>query len=163
MAGMTDASRERRFWYIYCTKFRGREVPLKNFATLPEIMNIYLYAVNDTPRVEKLAASIGPIAGAQVIRLGEDFTFDRCHNRGMRNDDIFVLVLDGVAELKRFLNNKELLADFRLVILLADNSQQMAVQAHALMPRFISHLDRDIDEIICVFERMIRFCGRSER
>jgi len=127
---------------------QGREVSLKNFAILLEIMNIYLYAVNDTPRVEKLAASIGPIAGAQVIRLEKDFTFDRCHNRGMRNGDIFVLELDGVAELKPFLNNKELLADFRLVILLANNSQQMAVRADALVPRFISHLDRDIVEII---------------
>ena len=81
----------------------------------------------------------------------------------MRNGDIFVLVLDGVAEFKRFLNDKELLADFRLVILLADNSQQMAGQVHALMPRFISHLDRDMDETICVFERLIRFCGRNER
>lgn len=136
---------------------------LKNFAAFPEIMNVYLYAVNDTPRVEKLTASIGSIAGAQVIRLGDDFAFDRCHNRGMRNGDVFVLVLDGVAELKRILKNKDLLADFRLVILLANIPQRMAVPAHALMPRFISHLDRDMDDIKRVLERLIRLCGRCGR
>ena len=119
-------------------------------------MKICLYSVNDFPVVQELSAMLARGCDqADLIRLAEDFAFNRISEQ-IRSGDIIILVLASRTEIEHFLEMKEILADFRLVILLADNSEEMATLAHGLMPRFLATVDQEIDAIIHVIERMVR-------
>ncbi|KAB2887548.1 MAG: hypothetical protein F9K32_19520 [Desulfobulbaceae bacterium] len=119
-------------------------------------MKIYLYSINDSPFVQELSAMLaGMVDQAGLVRLAEDFAFNRTSEQ-IRSGDIIVLVLAGRAEIEHFLEMKEMLADFRLVILLADSSEEMATLAHGLMPRFLATVDQETAAIIHVIERMVR-------
>ena len=119
-------------------------------------MKICLYSVNDFPFVQQLSAMLaGVVDQAGLVRLAEDFAFNRISEQ-IRSGDIIILVLASRTEIEHFLEMKEILADFRLVILLADNSEEMATLAHGLMPRFLATVDQEIDAIIHVIERLVR-------
>lgn len=119
-------------------------------------MKICLYSVNDFPFVQELSAMLTEGGDqADLVRLAEDFAFNRISEQ-IRSGDIIILILASRTEIEHFLEMKEILADFRLVILLADNSEEMATLAHGLMPRFLATVDQEIDAIIHVIERMVR-------
>lgn len=119
-------------------------------------MKICLYSVNDFPFVQQLSAMLaGVVDQVDLVRLAEDFAFNRISEQ-IRSGDIIILVLASRTEIEHFLEMKEILADFRLVILLADNSEEMATLAHGLMPRFLATVDQEIDAIMHVIERMVR-------
>lgn len=119
-------------------------------------MKIHLYSIDDSPFVQELSAMLAKVVDqADLVRLAEDFAFSRT-NEQVRSGDIIILVLAGRSEIEHFLEMKEILADFRLVILLADNSEEMATLAHGLMPRFLATVDQEIDATIHVIERMVR-------
>ena len=119
-------------------------------------MKIHLYSISDSPFVQELSAMLaGMVDQAGLVRLAEDFAFTRTSEQ-IRSGDIIVLILAGRAEIEHFLEMKEMLADFRLVILLTDNSEEMATLAHGLMPRFLATVDQEIAAIMHVIERMVR-------
>lgn len=119
-------------------------------------MKIHLYSISDSPFVQELSAMLAGMVGqADLVRLAEDFAFSRASEH-IRSGDIIILVLAGRAEIEHFLEMREMLADFRLVILLADNSEEMATLAHGLMPRFLATVDQEIAAIMHVIERMVR-------
>jgi len=71
------------------------------------------------------------------------------------NIKIAVFAIGGAAELDRLLTLRELLADMRLVLVLADKDPQTLSKAHALAPRFITFIDAGIEPLVSVVEKMI--------
>ena len=71
------------------------------------------------------------------------------------NIKIAVFAIAGSAELDRLLTLRELLADIRLVLVLADKDPQTLAKAHALAPRFITFTDAGIEPLVSVVEKMI--------
>ena len=71
------------------------------------------------------------------------------------NLKIGVLAITDVAELDRLLAIRELLADMRLVLDLADDDPTTLAKAHALAPRFITFIDNGIEPLVSVVERMM--------
>jgi hypothetical protein len=119
-------------------------------------MKICLYSVNDSTFVQDLMAMLaGVVDPADIVRLPGDFAFHHTNGQ-IRSGDIIILVLSSRTEIELFLEMKEMLADFRLVILLADNSEEMATLAHGLMPRFLATVDQELNATIHVIERMVR-------
>ena len=120
-------------------------------------MVVYCYSVTDSPFMERLSAILaGENIRLQPVRLAGDFAFNLAGDRQLRSGDIIILLLASTMEIEQFLKMKELLADFRLIILLTDNREEMVNRAHALMPRFLSTTEEDIDETVRVIERMVR-------
>ena len=71
------------------------------------------------------------------------------------NIKIAVFAIGSAAELDRLLTLRELLADMRLVLVLADKDPQTLAKAHALGPRFITFTDAGIEPLVSVVEKMI--------
>lgn len=126
-------------------------------------MVVYWYSVIDSPFMEQLSAVLaGEKIRLQPVRLSGDFAFSMAGDRQLRSGDIIILLLDSPMEIEQFLKIRELLADFRLIILLTDNREEMVTRAHALMPRFLSTIEEDIGETVRVIERMVRRSAHQE-
>lgn len=120
-------------------------------------MVVYWYSIIDSPFMEQLSAILaGENIRLQPVRLSGDFAFSLAGDRQLRSGDIIILLLASPMEIEQFLKIRELLADFRLIILLTDNREEMVTRAHALMPRFLSTIEEDIGETVRVIERMVR-------
>jgi hypothetical protein len=114
-------------------------------------MNIYLYAAGDSIYADKLRDLIERTADqAKVIRLPADFPFSTYLKIKIHSGDVMILVVTD--ELDQLLKMKGLLTDFRIILVLADSSN-VAV-AHQLMPRYLTFVENDTEEIIRVLERM---------
>lgn len=114
-------------------------------------MNIYLYAAGDSIYADRLRDLIERTAEqVKVIRLPEDFPFSTYMKIKIQSGDVMILVVTD--ELDQLLKMKGLLADFRIILVLADNSN--VTEAHQLMPRYLTFIENDVEEIIRVLERM---------
>lgn len=115
-------------------------------------MNIYLYSTGDSTYADKLRELIERTTDqAQVVRLPSDFPFSTYLKIKIHSGDVMILVVTD--ELDQLLKMRGLLADFRIILILADSSK--ATEAHQLMPRYLTFIDNDMDEIIRVLKRMI--------
>ncbi len=127
-------------------------------------MVVYYYSVNDSPFMERLSAILaGENIRLQPVRLAGDFAFNLPGDRQLRSGDIIILLLASPMEIEQFLKIRELLADFRLIILLTDSREEMVARAHALMPRFLSSIEQDMGETVRVIERMVLHSVHQER
>jgi hypothetical protein len=67
---------------------------------------------------------------------------------------ICVLSIDGPEELDRLVAVRELFADMRLILVLADNHPDTLAKAHRLAPRFITFSDANPLSLLSVLEKM---------
>jgi hypothetical protein len=71
------------------------------------------------------------------------------------NIKIAVFSIGSTAELDRLLTVRDLLADMRLVLVLADKDPRTLSKAHALAPRFITFDDAGVAPLVSVVEKMM--------
>jgi len=71
------------------------------------------------------------------------------------NIKIAVFSIGSAAELDRLLTVRDLLADMRLVLVLADKDPRTLSKAHALAPRFITFDDAGVAPLVSVVEKMM--------
>jgi hypothetical protein len=69
---------------------------------------------------------------------------------------IAVLVAATGEELWELLAMRDLLADFRLILVLPDRSRETIAAGHRMVPRFLSYVDSGVEEVEAVLEQMLQ-------
>jgi hypothetical protein len=69
---------------------------------------------------------------------------------------IAVLVAATGEELWELLAMRDLLADFRLILVLPDRSRETIAAGHRMVPRFVSYVDSGLEEVEAVLEQMLQ-------
>lgn len=69
-------------------------------------------------------------------------------------DFVIILQVSGVAELQNIVEFKELLLDYRIIMILPDDEPDTIVMAHTLRPRLITYTDGDLLDLAAVLSRM---------
>jgi hypothetical protein len=69
---------------------------------------------------------------------------------------IAVLVATTGEELWGLVAMRDLLADFRLILVLPDRSRETIAAGHRMVPRFLSYLDSGLEEVEAVLEQMLQ-------
>ncbi|MDP3479179.1 MAG: hypothetical protein Q8R88_05365 [Desulfoprunum sp.] len=124
--------------------------------TLNGPMNIFLYAAGNPAYAEKLLNQINSLIDLeQVFLLPADFPLSAFLDFDMHSGDVLVLILADRKELDQLLDMKELLQDFRLILILPDDGEETVARGHLLMPRYLSFINSDMTESIRVLGRMI--------
>ena len=80
-------------------------------------------------------------------------------SRGLREtgSGVKVAILFAVnqAEITQILSLGDLLADVKIILILADEDKETMMKAHRLRPRYVTWMDYDLLDIGIVFKRMI--------
>lgn len=118
-------------------------------------MNIYLYAAGNPGYAEKLLDLLGSSMEQRVTLLPGDFPASAFLGFAMHSGDVLILVPTDVRELEGLLTMHELLQDFRLILILPDDDEETVNRGYLLMPRYLTFIDNDLDEIVRVLGRMI--------
>jgi len=119
-------------------------------------MNIYLHTAGNPEYAEKLLDLLGSIPDqGQIFLLPGDFPTSGFLDFDMHSGDVMILIPRDRQELEGLLKMKELLQDFRLILILPDDDEETVARGHLLMPRFVSFINSDMDEVIRVLGRMI--------
>lgn len=120
-------------------------------------MNMYLYVAGNPGYTEKLLNLIDSSMGRRqdVTLLPADFPASTFLDFNLHNGDVLILAPADRHELDQLLTMKNLLRDFRLILILPDNSGDTVARGHALMPRYLAFIDQDAEEIVRVLGRMI--------
>lgn len=119
-------------------------------------MNIYIHAPGNFRNCRQLVHLIGSIIDPeQVILLPGNFPVTSFLDFGMHTGDVLILVPADSGELEHLLSMKDILQDFRLILILPDEGEETITRGHALMPRFLTFSNNDLDEVIRVLGRMI--------
>lgn len=120
------------------------------------LMNIYLHTAGNPEYAEKLLDLLGSIPDqGQIFLLPGDFPTSAFLDFDMHSGDVMILIPRDRQELEGLLKMKELLQDFRLILILPDDDEETVARGHLLMPRFVSFINSDMDEVIRVLGRMI--------
>jgi len=69
-------------------------------------------------------------------------------------DFVIIIQVSGAAELKNIIELKELLLDYRIIMILPDDDPNTTVLAHTLHPRLITYKDGDFLDVAAVLSRM---------
>lgn len=122
---------------------------------LTELMNIYIYAAGNPDYAENLLKIIDGILDTwRIIPLPDHFPASVFLDYDLHSGDVLILIPKQREQLDQLLKMKELLQDFRLILVLPDSAEETVTRGHLLMPRFLTFIDNDMDEIIHVLGRM---------
>lgn len=69
-------------------------------------------------------------------------------------DFVIILQVSDAAELQNIIEFKELLLDYRIIMILPDDDPDTTVVAHTLRPRLITYKDGDFLDVAAVLSRM---------
>ena len=69
-------------------------------------------------------------------------------------DFVIILQVSDAAELQKIIELKELLLDYRIIIILPDDNPDTTVLAHTLHPRLVTYKDGDFLDVAAVLSRM---------
>ena len=69
-------------------------------------------------------------------------------------DFLIILQVSDAAELQNIIELKELLLDYRIIMILPDDNPDTTVLAHTLHPRLITYKDGDFLDVTAVLSRM---------
>jgi hypothetical protein len=72
----------------------------------------------------------------------------------INSKDVVVLIAATGVELDNFLMLRDLLNDFKLILILPDRGPETIVKGHVLRPRLLCCLDDDVNEIMAVLAKM---------
>lgn len=89
----------------------------------------------------------------EICRSFEDFS--RRLHKPFSNVRVAVLVAANSEEITRILSLRELLADVKMIIILADKDNETLMKVHSLRPRYVTWMDCDLSELANVFKRMV--------
>ena len=118
-------------------------------------MNIYIYAAGNSDYAEKLLETIDGIPDTGPITLlPDDFPASVFLDYDMHSGDVLILIPARREQLEQLLTIKELLQDFRLILILPDSAEETVTRGHLLMPRFLTFTDNDMAEVHHVLGRM---------
>lgn len=115
-----------------------------------------LYLPAETSRDERYRSLLEiaiPKKKVEIYRTFEELS------RGLREtgSGVKVAVLFAVnqAEIHRILSLGDLLADIKMILILADEDKDTMIKAHQLRPRYVTWMDCDLVDIVTVFKRMV--------
>jgi hypothetical protein len=74
---------------------------------------------------------------------------------------IAVIVAVTGEELWELLAMRDLLADFRLILVLPDRSRKTIAAGHRMVPRFLSYVDSGLEDVEAVLEQMLQHDKRQ--
>ncbi len=136
----------------YCL-WTATDLSLNIIRTAP--MNIYIYAAGNPDYAEKLLKMLdGILDKRQIILLPDDFPTRIFLDYNMHSGDVLILIPAQREQIDQLLNMKELLQDFRLILILPDSAEETVTRGHLLMPRFLTFTDNDMAEVLHVLGRM---------
>ena len=76
--------------------------------------------------------------------------------RPLAGQSICILAPSSQAELITLINQRHLMRDCRIILVLPEGNHQMLADGHLLRPRFISQKDRGFSEVMAGVDRMVR-------
>jgi len=136
----------------YCL-WTATDLSLNMILTAP--MNIYFYAAGNPGYAGKLLEIIDGILDTwRIIPLPDHFPASVFLDYDMHSGDVLILIPNQREQLDHLLKMKELLQDFRLILILPDSAEETVTRGHLLMPRFLTFTDNDMDEVLHVLGRM---------
>lgn len=115
---------------------------------------IYIPTVNDLEtRFCSLLEIALPHRKNEIFRSFEDFS--RKLRKPFSNVRVAVLFAANGQEVARILSLGELLADVKMILILADKDHETMMKVHTLRPRYVTWTDGDLGEAVDVFKRMV--------
>ena len=111
----------------------------------PDTDNIFV-KIN---RIIEIMISVNKFETASSLKIMEDRLLS-----SLSEDFVIILQVSGVAELKKIIALKELLLDYRIIMILPDDDSETTVLAHTLRPRLITYRDSDFLDVAAVLSRM---------
>ena len=118
-------------------------------------MNIYIYAAGNPDYAENLLKITDGILDTwRFIPLPDNFPTSVFLDYDLHSGDVLILIPNKREQLDQLLKMKELLQDFRLILILPDSSEETVTRGHLLMPRFLTFIDNDMAEVLHVLGRM---------
>ena len=119
-------------------------------------MNIYLHAAGNPEYAEKLLEVLANIPDqAQILLLPTELSASAFVDLDIHSGDVLILIPGDGQQLRDLQDMKDLLQDFRLIVILPDDDIITITRGHLLMPRFLTFVDNDMVEVCHVLSRMI--------
>ena len=119
-------------------------------------MKILFYITQSNPVAEQLQNVIETFSWKDhldICRTLESLKRRLCQPS---NDlDIVVLTASDEEELLQIYSLGDLLSDLRIVLILPNRKPGTISKAHALMPRFLTYIDNDLEELKSVLSKML--------
>lgn len=115
---------------------------------------LYLPAENSQEeRFRSLLEIAVPEKKLEIYRTFEELS------RGLREtgSGVKVAILFAVnqVEITQILSLGDVLADVKIILILADEDKETMMKAHRLRPRYVTWMDYDLVDIVTVFKRMV--------
>ena len=71
------------------------------------------------------------------------------------NVKVAILFAANRGEITQLLSLGDLLADVKIILILADEDKETMMKAHTLRPRYVTWMDCDFSEVVNVFKKMV--------
>ena len=146
-------------WHIHCF-FSRKIISVEIELQRRRIMKLLIYAApsNTVGRdLRKGIRSSGLAAGVETAYFPSLPALDRHLRKPLGISPIGILIPSDVDELTSLIEMRALLRGMRLILILpAGNQQNKAhLRGHMLFPRFITHTDKNLEEVTAVLWKMI--------
>jgi hypothetical protein len=115
---------------------------------------IYMPAINGLePRLRSLLEIALPHEESEICRSFEELS--RKLHKPFSNVRVAVLFAANRDEITRILSLGDLLADVKIILILAHEDSETMMKVHTLRPRYVTWMDCDLSEAVNVFKRMV--------
>ncbi|HPL62403.1 MAG TPA: hypothetical protein PK587_01430 [Syntrophales bacterium] len=125
-------------------------------------MNVLFYAIEDLPgeRLQRVIEAIIPLEKIERCRSINSLALRL--RQPLTDPSVAVLLTSTPNELIEIMPYRELLKDFRIVLILPDRNPATVAMGHLLRPRFVSHIDGEYLDIAAVLIKMIGKLNNTE-
>jgi hypothetical protein len=107
--------------------------------------------------MDSLASNVSLV----VHRTLESFSSDLSTFRG--GEVVVIVIAASKEELAGILSLRDLLVNRRVLLVLPDLDEETVSRGHALRPRFVSHLNGDLNEVAAVLQKIVEGLKRSAK
>ncbi len=125
-------------------------------------MRALLYHKDSSTGINHLKVKIETLFSPDKIEIHHGFQSLSSRLRQPKNDlDILVLVVKDMLDLVDLLTLRDVLGDYRIILVLPDHHKKTLMMSHKFFPRFITYKDSGSTDILLVLKNMIEFNNKK--